>query len=92
MKSLRLLATCSLGLLLTSGCNGGDGDQGRGIAVDAEHVYWCAQSAIWRVPLAGGKAVKLAQDQQNRWEIAVDGSFVYWTENVDSGAVRKVAK
>jgi hypothetical protein len=70
----------------------GVGSQGRGIAVHDGIVYWCAQSSIWKVPAGGGTAIEIAKNLQNPWEIAVDGTFVYWTENVSAGSVRKVAK
>lgn len=68
------------------------GSGGRGIVVEAGQVYWCGADAIWKVPVTGGAAVQLATNLQNPWDIAVDDQFVYWTENVSSGKVRKVVK
>jgi hypothetical protein len=68
------------------------GSGGRGIVVEGGHVYWCGADAIWKVPVTGGTAVQLATNLQNPWDIAVDDQFVYWTENVSSGKVRKVVK
>ncbi len=70
----------------------GAGSQGRGIAVHDGIVYWCAGSSIWKVPVGGGTAIEIVKNLQNPWDIAVDGTFVYWTENVSGGAVRKVVK
>ena len=68
------------------------GHNGRGIALSDGFVYWCAESAVWKMPVSGGNAVQIATSLDNPWEIAVDDTFVYWTENAPGGAVRKIVK
>jgi hypothetical protein len=67
------------------------------IALDATHVY-CAGSgpnppdnAIWRVPKAGGPVQTYATDLNYPFDVAVDGTHVYWSSEVDGG-VDRVAK
>ncbi len=64
-----------------------DGDPGN-VVVDALNVYW-AQGAyqIWGMPLAGGSAVLLADQQSLPHGLAVDGTYIYWL-NTD-GSVMK---
>jgi hypothetical protein len=65
---------------------------GAGIAIYDNWVYWCAGSSVYRVHITGGPVEEIATGQQNAWGIAVDDDFVYWTNNVQGGAVRKVAR
>jgi hypothetical protein len=57
------------------------------LAVDAENVYWSAQScatscetALLRQPLAGGTNTQLSRAGQNVLAAAADGQNVYWLE------------
>jgi hypothetical protein len=60
-----------------------------GIAVDDTHVYWtegCASESIvfdgtiWKVPIAGGTPVRIADSLNHPAKITVHGGYVYWTE------------
>ncbi|MBS2018608.1 MAG: hypothetical protein JST00_37425 [Deltaproteobacteria bacterium] len=60
-----------------------DGAVGRGIAVDATHVYWAADTSIERVRKDGTKHVTLARLSGGAArEIAIDDTFVYFVIGV----------
>ena len=61
-----------------------------GLAVDATHVYFDDDGGLKRVPIAGGSVQTLVTGY-NPWEIALDDTYVYWTEK-SPGAIRRVAK
>jgi hypothetical protein len=63
---------------------------GSGIAVDASHVYAGAGQTVVKIPLAGGAPVTLATSGGQG--IAIDESYVYFTNFSSSGKVQKVAK
>jgi hypothetical protein len=60
----------------------------RAMAMDATDLYWVdSADAVWKVPLAGGPAVVLANgpggdDILSRTSVAVDSTSVYWADNV----------
>jgi hypothetical protein len=67
------------------------------LAADAANVYFLVQSAadagvvpegtVWRVPVTGGPAESIAELSGSVRGIAVDSSYVYWTQtNVDGDA------
>jgi hypothetical protein len=46
---------------------------------------------VWKTPIGGGPSKVLASGQGTPIGIAVDDSFVYWT-NFNDGTVKKVQK
>ncbi|HET6582883.1 MAG TPA: hypothetical protein VFG69_05540 [Nannocystaceae bacterium] len=71
-----------------------DLEDGRGIAVDATHVYFTDTSAgtILRASIAGGEVDTLVMGQAAPYDLAVDGEAVYWTNFAEAGSVQRVAK
>jgi hypothetical protein len=68
-----------------------------GVAVDSTSVYYTDANnpggTVLKVPLAGGTAVTLAQNQNGPWMIAVDASNVYWVNyGTMGGSVGSVMK
>jgi hypothetical protein len=64
-----------------------DGDPGN-LVIDALNVYWVqGADRILGMPLAGGSAVLIADQQSLPHGLAVDGAFIYWL-NTD-GSVMK---
>jgi hypothetical protein len=79
-----------------------------GIAADATHVYWASQNTgVWRAPLNAANACveqtgqpdscTLIPGGSGAFGVAVDDTFVYWTEPGDpatpnSGTVKKAPK
>lgn len=62
----------------------GTGTQPRGIAIDASHIYWAIWNggygnAIGRAGLDGTDVNKTFATAANPYAVAVDGSYVYWT-------------
>ncbi len=70
----------------------------QGIASDQTRVYWADTSAgtILSCSLGGcpdgGPTVLASTDAGSPFQVAVDESAVYWTNEVQGGAVMKVAK
>jgi hypothetical protein len=64
------------------------------VGVDGTHVYWTDfhLGAVMTAPLAGGAAVTLASGQTNPYDLVLDDTAVYWTNNSNPGGVFKVAK
>ena len=71
------------------------GDRLSGIAVDSASVYWVAGTSdassarSWRCPLAGGTPTTLTSRPGPPAHLAVDASYVYWSELM-AGTVMKV--
>jgi len=62
------------------------------MAVDATGVYWTdLEGHVQSVPLGGGAVATLAQGQARPWGIALDGSYVYWSNN-QGGAIMRAPK
>jgi hypothetical protein len=67
----------------------------RGLVVDATSVYWIVGGSVMKMPLDGGSPVTLVSGLAPHSfvaSIAVDSSFVYWTNGADlysGGAVMK---
>ncbi len=66
----------------------------RGIAIDGSNVYWgeyifADQGKIDKAPLAGGPTTTLAFGLNNVWDVATDGSSVFWTEDRPGGAIKQ---
>jgi len=72
------------------------GDRLSGIAVDATSVYWVAgtsdasSGAIMKVTVGGGTPKTLATRPGPPAHLALDDSYVYWSEQM-GGAIMKVA-
>ena len=60
------------------------------IALDASHVYAADNhdGEILRVPKAGGTVEILASNQPHPFDIAVDGTAVYWSSETDAKVAR----
>jgi hypothetical protein len=62
------------------------------MVVDATAVYWTdGNSALRKAPIAGGGAVALAQGQAKPWGLAVDDTYVYFSDML-GGAVMRTPK
>lgn len=57
------------------------------VVVDTLNVYWAQNGQVLGMPLAGGSAVVLADQQSLPHGLAVDGTFVYWLST--DGSVMK---
>jgi hypothetical protein len=65
-----------------------------GVAVDTANIYWTdgTANAVYSRPLTGGATVTLATGQSTPWDIIVDATSVYWTNDANPGSVMRVAK
>jgi hypothetical protein len=65
----------------------------RALAVDDSYIYFGDNAGVNRVPKGGGAVATLAPGYDSH-ELALDGSYVYWTEwtVVGDDAIRRVAK
>jgi hypothetical protein len=67
------------------------------LTVDTTSIYWLANGNVLKAPLGGGSApTTLASGQNNLpTEIAVDGTYAYWTNSGtgggDAGTIMKVS-
>jgi hypothetical protein len=69
------------------------------IVVDAAHLYWTEPNWTYPTPASvvrqsnkdGSNVIVLATNQEDPWELVVDGTSVYWTNYVASGTVVKCA-
>ena len=63
---------------------------GQGIAIDAETIFFATSPGILRMPRAGGAASTVTA--AFAWHVAVDESFVYWTDGVSESGGYSVNK
>jgi hypothetical protein len=66
-------------------------DNIRGLAVDAESVYWVefTGDVVMKAPIAGGSPTTLASGQAGPVAMALDASNVYWS-NLQDSTIMKV--
>lgn len=57
----------------------------RGVAANAQSVFFTAGDSVWRVPRAGGSATPIATGQLSPFGIAVNKTGVYWVDAGKSG-------
>jgi hypothetical protein len=68
------------------------------IAVDDVNVYFTALSttsdddAVYQIPknATGSTPIELSGNDRQPWSLASDGTYVYWNDTIDPGAVRRV--
>jgi hypothetical protein len=66
---------------------------GRGLAMDATHIYvGAADGRVLGVPKTGGPALALSRTALYPSDIAVDGEHVYWVERSESGLLVRTPK
>lgn len=71
----------------------GGADTKLGLSQDADKLYWVTGDKVVAAPKPGlGTMTTLASGQQSAWGIEVEGDWVYWTERVAGGGVRRVKK
>jgi hypothetical protein len=58
------------------------------IVVDNANVYWTDASSIAFVSKQGGVASGLASEQSKPWRLALDESYVYWTNQLGAAVMR----
>jgi hypothetical protein len=63
------------------------------IAADATNVYWTSLNGdVYRQPHTGGLATKIgASVASSVNSVATDGAYVYWTEYLNGGRVKRIA-
>ncbi len=49
-----------------------------GVAADTSFAYWTDNQRVWAIPLEGGEATELAEQQNNARSIVVDDEHVFW--------------
>lgn len=94
---------CASGLCFHGACCRGTNVAGRcwivlaaggpaGLAVEDGSVYWTAprEGAVMKTPVEGGMSTTLVRGRDHPVAIAVDPSFVYWTDYNQGGSVMKV--
>lgn len=63
------------------------------IAIDSSSVYfWSAYGALSKVAINGGNAAEVTSGMNGTLPLAVNASSIYWTENANGGAVKKLDK
>jgi hypothetical protein len=60
-----------------------------GVAVDAGHLYFGTYSTVAQVPLAGGATTTLVTGANDAISVAVDDTFLYWTDLYGGGLMRQ---
>lgn len=66
--------------------------EGRSIQADGEFIYLAETNRILRVRSDGSSPFEVVANGEAIWDIVVQGEFVYWTEFVKSGSVRRCPK
>lgn len=60
----------------------------RGVAVDADFVYWPENEAIFRVPKAGGKVETVVKEIISPDYLTVDDAHAYWYSSLSGNVLR----
>jgi hypothetical protein len=66
---------------------------GRGLAIDADHVYvGTADGRVLRAPKAGGAALALARTELYPYDMAVNDQYLYWVVRAQDGLLVRTPK